>query len=178
MDANELGKYIAALRKEKQITQAELAERLNVTDKAVSRWERGIGFPDINTLEPLADVLGVSLTELLNCKKTDKAEFPIHDVDGSITASIDIAKYQRTLQRNRILTGLILSILGIVLTVVFLYIYFKGTWGITIGGADGPTAYFIAGKLGTSQPIIGVIVGCCILGAGIITIIRTRNNDK
>ena len=51
MEAKELGKYIAKKRKEKQITQKELAKRLNVTDKAVSRWERGIGFPDINTLD-------------------------------------------------------------------------------------------------------------------------------
>ena len=69
MEAKELGSFIARIRKEKQITQAELAKRLNVTDKAVSRWERGLGFPDINTLEPLADALGVSLAELMKCAK-------------------------------------------------------------------------------------------------------------
>ena len=58
MEAKELGAFIAGIRKEKQITQAELAKRLHVTDKAVSRWERGVGYPDINTLEPLADALG------------------------------------------------------------------------------------------------------------------------
>ena len=45
----------------------ELAQQLHVTDKAVSRWERGIGLPDINTLEPLADVLGLTLADLMHC---------------------------------------------------------------------------------------------------------------
>ena len=47
--------------------KAELAEQLHVTDKAVSRWERGVGLPDINTLEPLADALGLSLADLMHC---------------------------------------------------------------------------------------------------------------
>lgn len=69
MEAKELGAFIAGIRKEKQITQAELAKRLHVTDKAVSRWEQGVGYPDINTLEPLADALGVTLTELMKCSR-------------------------------------------------------------------------------------------------------------
>lgn len=56
------------------LTQAELAEQLHVTDKAVSRWERGVGLPDINTLEPLADALGLSLADLMHCH--DPAQEP------------------------------------------------------------------------------------------------------
>lgn len=74
MDAKELGSFISALRKENNMTQTELAGKLNVTDKAVSRWERGLGFPDINTLEPLADALGVSLIELMQGKRNDGSE--------------------------------------------------------------------------------------------------------
>lgn len=54
MDARTFGNYLSRMRKAQGLTQAELAEQLHVTDKAVSRWERGIGLPDINTLEPLA----------------------------------------------------------------------------------------------------------------------------
>ena len=61
MDARTFGNYLSRMRKAQGMTQAELAEQLHVTDKAVSRWERGIGLPDINTLEPLADALGLSL---------------------------------------------------------------------------------------------------------------------
>lgn len=61
MDSKKFGEFIATIRKEKGWTQAELAEKISVTDKAVSRWERGLGFPDINTIKPLADVLEVSV---------------------------------------------------------------------------------------------------------------------
>ena len=59
MDNQKLGIFITELRKEKGLTQAQLAQKLNVTDKAVSKWERGVGFPDIKLLEPLADVLDI-----------------------------------------------------------------------------------------------------------------------
>ena len=58
MDAKMFGAFLAQVRRAQGLTQAELAEQLHVTDKAVSRWERGVGLPDINTLEPLADALG------------------------------------------------------------------------------------------------------------------------
>ena len=54
MDAKAFGAFIAEKRKELGMTQSDLAAQLSVTDKAVSRWERGLGFPDISTLEPLA----------------------------------------------------------------------------------------------------------------------------
>lgn len=54
MDVKRTGSFIAEMRKGKNMTQAELAAKLQVTDKAVSRWERGVGYPDITLLEPLA----------------------------------------------------------------------------------------------------------------------------
>lgn len=65
MDAYVTGAIIRQLREEKGMTQAELAEKLSVSDKAVSRWETGRGYPDITLIEPLASVLGVSVSELL-----------------------------------------------------------------------------------------------------------------
>ena len=66
MDANKTGMLIAAKRKEKGMTQRELAEKLHISNKAVSRWETGAGFPDVSLLEPLAEALGVTVTELLS----------------------------------------------------------------------------------------------------------------
>lgn len=69
MDAQRFGGFVADCRREKGMTQAGLAEALHVTDKAVSRWERGVGFPDISTLEPLAEALGVSILELMKSER-------------------------------------------------------------------------------------------------------------
>lgn len=66
MDAKHFGTFISERRRMLGLTQAEVAARLYVTDKAVSRWERGIGLPDINTLEPLAEVLRLTLDELIH----------------------------------------------------------------------------------------------------------------
>ena len=65
MEHIQFGAFIAQLRKEHQMTQRELAGLLHVTDKAVSKWETGKGFPDLKLLEPLAQALDVSLVELL-----------------------------------------------------------------------------------------------------------------
>lgn len=69
MDAQKFGDFIAQCRKEKSMTQSELAAKIMVTDKAVSRWERGKGFPDINLLLPLAEALEVSVLELMHSER-------------------------------------------------------------------------------------------------------------
>ena len=61
MDAKRFGAFISERRKEHHMTQADLAGKVGVTDKAVSRWERGLGFPDINTMEPLAEANIINL---------------------------------------------------------------------------------------------------------------------
>lgn len=65
MDCTSVGNFIAELRKEKGLTQAELAERVSVTGGAVSKWERGLCYPDIETVGRLAEVFGLSVGEML-----------------------------------------------------------------------------------------------------------------
>ena len=71
MDAAVFGRFLAETRRAQNMTQAELAGHVGVTDKAVSRWERGVGFPDINTLEPLAAALGLTVPELLRSRREE-----------------------------------------------------------------------------------------------------------
>lgn len=69
-----MGEIINSRRKELNLTQRELAEQLNITDKAVSKWERGVAYPDTATLPKLAEILDVSVEELLNAKSQSKGE--------------------------------------------------------------------------------------------------------
>lgn len=68
MEKKTLGIMIASLRKEQGLTQLELAEKMGVTDKAVSKWERDLSCPDVNTIPELAEVFGISVDELMQVK--------------------------------------------------------------------------------------------------------------
>ena len=68
MASKSMGEIISTRRKEKGMTQKQLADMLNITDKAVSKWERDIAWPDTQTIPKLAEILGVSVEELMNAK--------------------------------------------------------------------------------------------------------------
>ena len=91
MDNQKFGRFIRDLRKKANMTQKELGEKLNVTDKAVSKWERDLSCPDINTISKLADVLDVSVEELLKAKKQDYSNNKIKDLINLILKAVAIA---------------------------------------------------------------------------------------
>ena len=87
-----LGKKIAELRQGKGMTQLDLAQRMGVTDKAVSKWERDLSYPDISSFPRLAEILGVSIDELMQSNVEKKVESgKIDDVVGLILRSIALA---------------------------------------------------------------------------------------
>lgn len=86
-----IGETIASLRKNKGMTQNELAEKMNVTDKAVSKWERNLSCPDVNTISKLADILGVSVEELLNSKNKEYFNSKIKDLVNLIFKAVALA---------------------------------------------------------------------------------------
>ena len=75
MDCNKVGKLIFELRREKNMTQKEIADKMNISDKTISKWERGIGCPDVSLLPELSDILGVNIEKILagylNANDTD-----------------------------------------------------------------------------------------------------------
>ncbi|RAQ29904.1 DNA-binding protein [Hydrogeniiclostridium mannosilyticum] len=89
MDENKIGQFILELRKEQKITQRDLAAQLHITDKAVSKWERGLSCPDISLLTSLADILGVTTSELLNGQRSN---MPSNDIEQSVDHALVYAE--------------------------------------------------------------------------------------
>ena len=89
MDNIRFGAFVAQLRKEQGLTQKELADRLNVTDKAVSKWETGKGFPDVKLLEPLAQALGISLVELIRGEKDPRDSLTAAEAEAVVSQAMD-----------------------------------------------------------------------------------------
>lgn len=172
MENIEMGRFIARLRKEKGLTQAELAGQLNLTDKAVSKWERGLSAPDIGTLEPLAGALGVSVAELLHGERMEPM-VPISQVDGLVA---EVARYQGELHRQRVLRGIALVVLGLILVGLALAGYLNRNLLplllISRANTDGPTAVFVTGGRGEFAQIAMLatgVVGVFLVRLGILT---------
>lgn len=117
MNAKDTGELIAARRKELGLSQEELAERLHVTDKAVSKWETGRGMPGIESLEPLAEALGLSVSEILSGRQLTAEELP-REAGGQIVESMQ--------ERARLLQGFLAALMAIALLagIFFGYHYF------------------------------------------------------
>ncbi len=99
MDAQKIGAFIASVRKEKGLTQSNLAELLFVSDKTISKWERGAGFPDIKNLEPLAAALGVSLVELMQGEREKTNEISITKAGDLLNDALQLqSKENQTLK--------------------------------------------------------------------------------
>lgn len=75
MNQTEIGKFIAKCRKEKKLTQAQLAEKLNITDRAVSKWETGKSMPDSSIMLELCEIMGITVNELLSGEKIDMESY-------------------------------------------------------------------------------------------------------
>jgi len=153
MDNVQFGSFIAQLRKEQNMTQKELADKLNVTDKAVSKWETGKGFPDVKLLEPLAQALGISLVELIQCRRQEAKELTVEEAEQVVSQAIGQSERMTARRYLRLLKWLLIAVFAaaayyptitlIALAVVLYWSHAPGSIGI-IGGADGPTSILIS----------------------------------
>lgn len=122
MDAKKIGIFIADARKKKKFTQAELGEYLNVTDKAVSKWECGKCLPDSSLFEEISKVLGISINELLKGEyiKQEDVEVESNKIINSLLDDI------KKLKRNESLVGALCAILISFITAVYSVIWQPG----------------------------------------------------
>lgn len=90
MDQIKVGNFIAAMRKEKGLTQESLGERLGVTNKTISRWETGKYMPDIDKLQELSTFLGVSVNELLSGEKIESADEFVKKADANLVEVLNL----------------------------------------------------------------------------------------
>jgi len=135
MDTKKIGRFITELRKEQQMTQSQLAEQIHVTDKAISKWERGAGLPDITMLEPLADALHVSIVELMKGERISKEQAPEEDFRVALKKLIDIVSQEKYRKRRRWMTG-IAGCIVLVVSFVFCFVE-KGYWDVLNMGIHG-----------------------------------------
>ncbi len=98
MDNQKFGRFIRDLRKKANMTQKELGEKLNVTDKAVSKWERGLGFPDITIINLLAETFGITASEVLNAEIGKKDTI---DVEKAVQEAVEKVTNEKEKKENR-----------------------------------------------------------------------------
>ncbi len=115
MDNEKFGNFIKSLRKEKKLTQKELGEKLNITDKAISKWERGLSFPDITMLNSLASFFEIDVSELLNGEKGIKKEV---DIEKVIEETIE--NYKNLAEKRQIKIKKIKKIIGIISIIILI----------------------------------------------------------
>lgn len=134
MDNSKTGLFIREMRKEKNMTQKDLAAQLNITDRAVSKWERGLCAPDISLLEPLSQILGCSVAEIISGEKQCQSLSPVPSADPDSTKTIidySVKEINRkvSLTKKRYTAGII-SAAAIILAAVFLFLYIGGYFNI------------------------------------------------
>lgn len=121
MDLVKIGKYIAGKRKALGMTQKQLAEKLNMSDKSVSKWERGISLPDVSVYMELCEILGISINEFLAGEDIDAENVEKKSEDNIIQVTKDSKKKQKNLKSILALVTTFAVIMVLVLGTVFVH---------------------------------------------------------
>lgn len=113
------GEFLQELRKEKNLTQKDVAEHLGLSDKAVSKWERGLSFPDITLLEPIANFYNISLTELYHSEKIDMNDtLHVDEINTILHNSLEISNKENEFMDKRRTYRNILFLVSLVIMVM------------------------------------------------------------
>ena len=127
MNQERIGKFIAKCRKDKKMTQQELAEKLGVTDKSIGNWENGRNMPDLSLFKPLCDELDITINELLSGERLKKEEYQ-EKFEENIINTIDYSSKKINIIRNNL--GIVLLVLGILISFTAMTMFAsESSWG-------------------------------------------------
>lgn len=169
MDPEKFGAFVALCRKEKNMTQLELAQELKVTDKAVSRWEWSKGFPDISLLVPLAEALDITVLELMNSERREKRmeDFSEESIKDMV---IHVAAIEKKNQRDdRLITWIPVPVALITAFLTRFTGHGSLLAGLLLGGLTalavvGLVLFVLDRKDNTSRKAYGILM---LLGTGV-----------
>lgn len=188
MDNQKFGKFIKEQRQNIGFTQKELGEKLNVTDKAVSKWERGLSFPDITIISPLAEVLGISTSELLNGEIGKKEEIDVEQVVKDAIEQYKNLKEKRRkkLKKIKVIFGIISLFIFIISTIVqmaYLFIFRPKAYEYVIDNILYivneiiiVSGFFTSVLLLKNKLVKSIITSAILILATLINIIFMKNN--
>lgn len=120
MNQREIGKFISELRKNKKMTQEELAEKLGVNNRTISRWENGNNMPDVSLYKPLCEELGITINELLSGKKLNAKEYQ-GKLEENIVNTIDYSN-KKIIKKNNIIFATIFIIVLLIASLGILFL--------------------------------------------------------
>lgn len=164
MDTVYTAKIICEKRKEKGLTQKEIAESLNISVSAVSKWERGLNFPDLYLMEPLGDILGISVVTLLGLED--------ETTDTVIRNITEISETEKEASnRSFIRKTALFSVIAIIFVAVFFIMIFVVRSGGFIDSLN-------IQKNGMSMSIFAVVFGMISWGLGITAVIKKKSKEK
>ena len=127
MNQEKIGKFIAKCRKDKKMTQSDLAEKLGVTDKSIGNWENGRNMPDLSLFKPLCNELGITINDLLSGEKINKDKYQ-EKFEENIVNTIDYSTKRINKYSN--LIGLLLVIFGLFISMSAIMIFpSESSWG-------------------------------------------------
>lgn len=120
MNQEKIGKFIFTLRKEKNFTQQELADKIGVTDRAISKWENGRGMPDLSLMKPLCEELGITINELISGERISKDDYQVK-LEETVFNTINYSN-KKIKKTNKIFKTIISGFLILISLLIMMFI--------------------------------------------------------
>lgn len=132
MDQLKIGKFIAECRKQKSLTQMQLAEKLGITNKAISKWERGVAMPDTSLMLELCDILGITVNELLNGEKITMENNTEKNEQLLLDMAKEIEKKNKTIWTNMLVIMIASMAALFICLAVAAFLVPEGVWQLVV----------------------------------------------